>query len=100
MIVDPRWRTTGHISTQTKTVQPNRTSAVWSETARTRDQVCAGTRRTAARRAGTLEPTTTSWAASSNTPTTTFVQTTPPRLDGIVDRATTCTTTAPATIHA
>ena len=100
VIVDPRCTTTGHMSTHTRSVQPSSTRAVSTATPRTRDQVRAGTRRTAARSAGTLDPTASSWAASSSTPTTTFVQTTPSSPEGIVASATTCTTTAAATIHA
>src|SRR3954447_9122142 len=57
MIVELRCSTTGHMRTQTKAVHASSTSDVSIATERMRDQVRAGTRRTAALSAGALDPT-------------------------------------------
>jgi hypothetical protein len=100
MIVELRWATIGHINAQTNSVVPRRTSPASSVTRRTCARVAAETRRSAARSAGALEPTSTSCAAITSTPITTFVQTTPSRLEGMTASPATWKATAAPTIHA
>ena len=82
MMVEARCETTGQKRTQTNAVVPTRTREPSVASERKRRPAPPAKCRAPERMAGRLEPTSTSCAARSTAPITTFDQTTPSNVDG------------------